>query len=154
MSTRANIVVKDEYKARLWFYRHSDGYPGGTLNILGKFMQAVVDGKLRDNLSQSAGYLIQLGHDELVSYNLPDGYLGWKVGTIEPTTGQHGDIEFLYILDISKKTIEARVIPYGFDTKHSRGKWIARIQFLRDESPQVTYKNPQSPAFKVEVFQD
>ena len=30
MSTRANIIIKDSYQEQI-FYRHSDGYPDGTL---------------------------------------------------------------------------------------------------------------------------
>lgn len=51
MSTRANIIVKDKHDT-LWFYRHSDGYPEGTLPSLNKFLDMVKSGKIRDNVGQ------------------------------------------------------------------------------------------------------
>lgn len=60
MSTRANIVIKDRHD-KLFFYRHSDGYPEGTLPTLNKFIDWVKSGKIRDNVSQAAGWLIILG---------------------------------------------------------------------------------------------
>lgn len=119
MSTRANIVVQDGY-TKLWFYRHGDGYPEGAMPLLKKFIGWVRDGKIRDNTSQAAGWLILLGaaeYDEMyeqgkmvkkptllepvregVGYN-------WECGAIEPTNGVHGDIEFLYVIDLKSKSI-------------------------------------------------
>lgn len=113
MSTRANILLKDRYDNQLWFYRHSDGYPDGALPILKTFMQAITDGKIRDNLSQAGGWLILLGAEEYeIGYrdfdknNPGDYHKHWKCGAIEPTTDQHGDIEYLYTLDLGQKTIK------------------------------------------------
>jgi len=111
MSTRANIVVKDDW-SELWFYRHSDGYPDGALPLLKKFMQWVTNGKLRRSVSQSAGALILLGAEE---YNISVSEEGlirgearseWKCGSIEPTEKQHGDIAYLYTLDLTNLTIK------------------------------------------------
>lgn len=99
MSTRANIVVKDGHD-EIWFYRHSDGYPEGTLPTLEKFMKRVASGEYRDNASQSAGWLIIIGNEEYKKYAYD-----WKVGAYEPTTKQHGDIEWLYTLDLKNKCI-------------------------------------------------
>lgn len=112
MSTRANIIIQDGHD-RLWFYRHSDGYPRGALPVLKKFMAAVKDGTVRNNACQAAGWLILLGAEEYgvrpdftrKHYNDDTRVSDWKVGAIEPTTEQHGDIEFLYTLDLKKKTI-------------------------------------------------
>ena len=60
MSTRASIIIKDEDE-KLIFYRHSDGYPTGTMPTLNKFLELVKSGKIRDNVGQSAGWLIILG---------------------------------------------------------------------------------------------
>lgn len=114
MSTRANILIKDE-DSQLWFYRHSDGYPSVTLPQLKKFMRWVKSKRIRDNVGQAAGWLIVLGNEE---YRGPKSRLdygstfepnhtlnsvgGWKVGAFEPTTDQHGDIEYLYTLDLTK----------------------------------------------------
>ena len=102
MSTRANIIIKDRH-SKLWFYRHSDGYPEGTMPTLEKFLQYVKDGKIRNNVGQAAGWLIIIGHDEYGSQT-PDE--NWEVGAYEPTTGQHGDIEYLYTIDLQALTIE------------------------------------------------
>jgi hypothetical protein len=123
MSTRANIIIKDEHD-KLFFYRHSDGYPEGTLPTLEKFLLYVKEGKIRDNVSQSSGWLIIIGAEEYKAIPNKRRYeltkedekewhkkiysepLDWKVGAYEPTTGIHGDIEFLYVIDLDKKTIE------------------------------------------------
>lgn len=131
MSTRANIVVKDSFKARMWFYRHSDGYPEGALPLLCRFMQDVTDDKLRNNASQAAGHLITLGAKGYEGVYPPGSGMDWKVGAIEPTTGQHGDIEYLYILDLEKKTIEVRAGNFWKDSpkQHPRGHRIAMLHF-------------------------
>jgi len=122
MSTRANIVIKDK-QDKLFFYRHSDGYPGGAMPILKHFMDWLRDGKIRGNVGQSAGWLVILGAMEYASiptYSLePTKYtrsygdvnsinspVDWKCGAIEPTIGIHGDIEYLYVIDVDTKTLE------------------------------------------------
>lgn len=98
MSTRANIIIKDG-KYKLYYYKHSDGYPEGTLPILNKFLDAVKSGDIRDNLSQACGWLTVFGHEAM-----KDDY-EWKVGWVEPTTGLHGDVEYIYTIDLTAKTI-------------------------------------------------
>lgn len=99
MSTRCNILFKDG-KEKLWFYRHSDGYPEHTGKDLLAFVQNYSNGLYRTNIGQSAGHLIIRGHNEYKDYNYD-----WKVGAYEPTTGQHGDIDFLYTIDLDKRTL-------------------------------------------------
>jgi hypothetical protein len=122
MSTRCNIKVADGYDT-LWFYRHSDGYPEGALPTLKKFMGWVKDGLIRENVGQASGWLIVIGHKEYSEYE-GNGYTdlpskesgsGWKVGAYEPTTGEHGDIEYLYELDLRKKKIT--VLKVGWPEK-------------------------------------
>ena len=105
MSTRANIVIRDDCGSELWFYRHSDGYPTGALPTLRKFCKWVDEGRIRANACQSAGWLILLGHHEYADANLnvsfpptnePNSVYGWKVGAYEPTEGLHEDVEYLY----------------------------------------------------------
>ena len=116
MSTRANIVIKDGNE-ELWFYRHSDGYPEGAMPLLEKFMNAVKDKTIRNNITQASGWLILLGAEEykVRADFTHENYKGirekdWKVGSIEPTTGRHGDIEYLYTLDLETKTIKAEEV--------------------------------------------
>lgn len=108
MSTRANIIVTDGTDS-LIFYRHSDGYPKGVMPMLERFLELIVTGKIRDNTSQAAGWLILMGAEEY-GVNIKDafmrkGYDSWKVGAIEPTTMIHGDIDHLYVVDLAKKKI-------------------------------------------------
>ena len=128
MSTRANILFKDEWGDELWFYRHSDGYPKGVKPTLSKFVDWVVDGKIRDNISQACGWLILLGAKEYSVYwdidtsetkekptmFEPSGNVlsSWKCGAYEPTTQQHGDIEFLYTVDFKERTVTVKGL-YG-----------------------------------------
>ena len=123
MSTRCNVVIKDAY-TKLFFYRHSDGYPDGTMPSLRIFMDWLRNRNIRDNTGQAAGWLIVLGameYDSIPDYDL-EGKLegltaaygdkstfqppkGWKCGAYEPTNGIHGDIEYLYIIDLEEKTL-------------------------------------------------
>lgn len=126
MSTRANIIIKDGYN-KLYFYRHSDGYPEGTMPTLNKFI-GMIGTTIRDNVCQAAGWLVILGAieyqtltpelfaesekkryeqddekvDEILKNFSPED---WKVGAYEPTTGIHGDIEYLYVIDLEEKKI-------------------------------------------------
>ena len=110
MSTRANIVIK-ECGRELIFYRHSDGYPEGTLPTLEKFVKWINDGKIRRSLMQASGWLIVIGNTEYgVNMNFEkDEPLNWKVGSYEITTGIHGDINYLYTIDLDKKIVEIEV---------------------------------------------
>lgn len=135
MSTRSQIIVRDN-SGELWFYRHSDGYPSGNLPTLRKFLQHVKDGKIRDNVEQAAGWLVILGAQEyLYSYIREKdsgadpteerirkysfskfvpfgGMFSWKVGAYEPCSCRHlhGDVEFLYTIDLQSKTIKIKRI--------------------------------------------
>lgn len=116
MSTRANIIVKDSHD-ELIFYRHSDGYPEGTLPTLEKFLDYVRERRIRNNVEQAAGWLILIGADEYrVDYKgdahdpLVPGHdiavSGWKCGAYEPSVEIHGDIAYLYVVDLEAKTIQ------------------------------------------------
>ena len=99
MSTRANIILKDNM-GEVIYYRHSDGYPDGTLPTLNEFLDNVKSGKIRDNVTQSSGWLVLIGHNEYGS-KIDE----WKVGAYEITSTIHGDIEYLYTIDLDLKTI-------------------------------------------------
>lgn len=121
MSTRTNIVIKGNW-GKIWFYRHSDGYPEGTMPTLQKFIEWIRSGKIRNNTEQASGWLILIG---AIEYNtLPKFELepkstysqygniatikppqDWKCGAYEPAVGVHGDIEYLYVIDLEVKTI-------------------------------------------------
>lgn len=123
MSTRANIIVKDNFDT-LFFYRHSDGYPEGTAPTLNKLMKWLKEGKIRDNTGQFSGWLILIGameYNTLPEFKTEKNAWGikeygdvetiadpkdWKASAYEPTAGIHGDIDYLYIIDLENKTLE------------------------------------------------
>jgi hypothetical protein len=110
MSTRANIIITDDSGEKLWFYKHSDGYPEGTMPILRQFLDMVRTGKIRNNVMQAAGWLVVLGREELLRDKHSAHYSSWKVGDIEPTTCQHEDIEFLYTVNLDTKDITVKEV--------------------------------------------
>ena len=120
MSTRTNIVVTGQFGDKLWFYRHSDGYPEGAMPTLQKFINWVRQGRIRNNTEQASGWLILIGAKEygtnwrdgkgvpkkhLFEPDDENGASGWKCGAYEPAVGVHGDIEYLYIVNLSDQTI-------------------------------------------------
>ena len=136
MSTRANIILK-EGKDKLFFYRHSDGYPKGTLPTLNKFVEWMKEGHIRSNVQQAAGWLIMLGALEYstipdyktetveryrgtveeIDFNTIGSPKDWKVGAYEPTTCIHGDIEYLYTIDLNTKEIKVETVDFNYTTK-------------------------------------
>ena len=122
MGTRANIKVIDtRCEDVLWFYKHEDGDPNSMLPLLKKFMLKIVNGKLRDNVCQAAGWLVLFGRNEMLASIRRLRKKGfdvsgseWKIGYIQPTTDQHSDIEFLYTLDLNNKTISVCKLENGY----------------------------------------
>ena len=149
MSTRCNVILKESYTYKanngrtvsrakeLIFYRHSDGYPEGTLPSLNKFLELLRENKIRRDLSQGAGWLILIG---AIEYNtIPEYEKGaegkteyglidtikepksWKVGAYEPTTEIHGDIEFLH--EINMRTAELTIKRRVFGETEKLDSW-------------------------------
>ena len=121
MSTRSQVIIKDNIDEQ-WFYRHSDGYPSGNLPALYKFIKWFKQGKIRGNVEQSSGWLILIGAEEygtmmdekMQSIRKPtltepvgNNFESWKCGAYEicPCKRRHGDIEWLYTIDLSNETI-------------------------------------------------
>jgi hypothetical protein len=112
MSTRCQVIIKDAYDSEIWFYRHSDGYPEGVESSLQKFLDLVKSNKIRDNAEQASGWLIIIGREEYACY--PQD---WKVGAYEPSISEcHGDIEYLYIVDLKEKVVLVCENPEGKKT--------------------------------------
>lgn len=125
MSTRCQVIVKDSFGGELWFYRHNDGDPEGTMPSLEKFLQWAREGKIRDNVEQASGWLILIGaleYGTVYPWRSPDGKErpktieelftpsgekgNWECGAFEPSVPhEHGDIEYLYTIDLAKKEI-------------------------------------------------
>jgi hypothetical protein len=103
MSTRANIIIKDEFNEKIIFYRHSDGYPEGTMPTLEKFLNMVINGEIRNNSQQASGWLVLIGHDEYK--DSINEFNSWKVGAYEPTSYISDDAEYIYTVDLKDKKI-------------------------------------------------
>ena len=104
MSTRANIIIKDEHDT-LYFYRHSDGYPDCCGEDLKEFVKGYTSSVMRLNVMQSAGHLIVRGRDEYLKDDLLKDHNAWKVGAYEPTTDIHGDVSFIYTIDLAERKV-------------------------------------------------
>ena len=114
MGTRCNIKVTDG-QDELCFYRHWHGYPSAVLPSLKPLMEKLTEGKLRTNVGQFAGWITILGHEQA---GKPELGKGWKCGDYEPTTGEHGDIEYLYTIDLTNKTLDCEDL-----VESKRGMW-------------------------------
>lgn len=125
MSTRAGIIITDG-NSEAHFYKHSDGYPDGTMPMLERFINLVKTKKIRDNTGQAAGWLTIIGHEEYLSDNIgtttllslehndvpKNSYNLWKVGAFEFTSDvkNHGDLEYIYIVNLESLTIEVEEV--------------------------------------------
>jgi hypothetical protein len=105
MGIRANIIIKRDTRF-LIFRRHSDGYPEGVAPSLNQFIDWLKSGKIRDNISQAAGWLVEVGRQEQMRDHTDitsSGY-AWKIGHYEPDTHLSDDIEHAYLVDLEEKT--------------------------------------------------
>ena len=142
MPKGANIILSETHSynskngrnitktKQLFFYRQSDGNPEGILPVLQVFMKWIREGKLRNNIGQCAGWLTILGaieYNNIPKYLYFKDRLGsvelntilmpkiWKCGGFEPTTGLHGDIEYLYEIDINNLELTVKKVSYTSD---------------------------------------
>lgn len=116
MSTRANILIL-ETGNKVWLYHHWDGYPAYLGAVMGEFLRDRIAGHYWD-ASGVANVLIK-GHldgDESVQ---DDGF--------ELTDNRHGDIEYLYIIDMNEKTM--RVIATRAFGSDSQDEEIRKVKY-------------------------
>ena len=139
MPKGANIILSETHSynskngrnitktKQLFFYRQADGNPEGIMPVLKVFLRWIKEGKLRNSLGQCGVWLIilgaieynvipkflyfkeKLGSDELNKIPMPKV---WKGGSFEPTVGIHGDIEFLYEIDINEAKLSVKKVTY------------------------------------------
>ncbi len=126
MSTRANIVFKQGENS-LVFYRHSDGYPEGVFDTLKKFISLLRNKKIRDNVSQSAGWLVLIGAEEYgtttkIDKNFveddPFDYC-WKSGSYEIAFDVSRFVDYIYVIDYDESPIKC----YYLDEKEKFSLW-------------------------------
>lgn len=125
MSTRCNVLIEDEYDKQ-WFYRHSDGYPKVTATSLKTFIKWLTEGRIRDNVLQGASWLIIIGNTEYDGMKEPvDSFYGWKVGAYELTSDIHGDIEYLYKINLKNKTVKIKKIGSNSQKEYSYEEFLS-----------------------------
>lgn len=114
MSTRANIIL-EEMGNQLWLYHHFDGYPSYLGEHLMKFMST------KHKKDYADIYDIA---NELFKDNDDTGF--------ELTQRRHGDIEYLYIINIEDKTIEC----IKTDPDEYKDKFLYKAKYNDDEDIQ------------------
>jgi hypothetical protein len=119
MSTRANVIIR-QGNDNIVFYRHSDGYPEVTGKDLKEFVKGYAS-KFRNNVTQSAGWLIIHGRENWIKqqeiltkrYGSLGTAYAWKCGDYEITTELHGDIDYVYTIDLDKGILETQNVNTG-----------------------------------------
>lgn len=94
MSTRANIKIIGD-NATSYLYKHNDGYPNGLGNDLKQFI--VDNGYFTENYYPFSDKLIK------------------TYPNIEETNSIHGDISYLYEIDLTNKTFKCFRCNYKYE---------------------------------------
>lgn len=105
MSTRCNIVLtqtttSNDYKTNendIVLYHHHDGYPSGVGFVL---HEVLTKAKFFDSNSQSV-------YDKL---DITNTLIKKSDAEFELTRAIHGDIDYLYIIDIEKKKLTCKPV--------------------------------------------
>ena len=129
MGTRCNIKIETG-DTTLWIYRHWDGYPAKTGNDLATKLV---------NVKSADEFITKLIND--------DAY--------EVTTGQHGDIEYLYKINfcvdfITKDPLEVNQIYFktlkrsGFNKDRDEDTFEYLDDYYRNQSEQDAKKHRES----------
>ena len=115
MSTRCNIIIKTRWNKRIYLYHHHDGYPEGVGALLADYLGEMKPWQIKQNPIEIANHLVKHG--------IP--YMGrdWKTGEpkecvddeYEITTGIHGDIDYLYVLNCKAGSLRCYAV--GWEDK-------------------------------------
>lgn len=132
MSTRCNIHIID-YRTNdnLWLYHHHDGYPNGVGKELTDFLA------ISGNRSLSPEGML----DTLI-YLYGDEY--------EVTDGEHGDIDYKYIIDIyedkcimtiieKKDDLDIKIADFKYSQENSGSKKSWKVSDLKKMSANMEY---------------
>lgn len=104
MGTRCNVMISQTGKTNkaVYVYRNYDGYPDGTLPSLLSVLAKV--GKRADELQVAT---------KIIQYNTTSG------DTIdfpyELTSGEHGDIEYRYLINVRDRVLIVQSVKYSLD---------------------------------------
>lgn len=100
MSTRCNILVKEKGRKDIILYHHHDGYPQGVgADLVKRFTE----------LFSKENYIFAIVLANKLVKDSEDEY--------EITNCIHGDIEYLYTIDCSKKEISYKPVFFGWNGK-------------------------------------
>lgn len=105
MSTRSNIIVKDD-SSKFYLYRHCDGYP----DITGRHLKRTL---ANNAYSQFDGAKLA---SDLIQYNETLKYTNTVYYPYELTYCIHGDIEYLYVIDLKENSLKCYLVN-GCDQK-------------------------------------
>ena len=101
MSTRCNIIVKSKSEEVI-LYHHHDGYPEGVgVELLMKVYPKLHDNHYYNDVEDIVNMLIKDKDDDEFEY----------------TTALHGDIEYIYEIDVDQKTIKCFEYNYSTENK-------------------------------------
>jgi hypothetical protein len=117
MSTRANILLV-EMGNHLWMYHHWDGYS----SWLGKKLMEKMEKHQKDYAD-----IFDIAN-ELIKDKDDDAY--------EITPRRHGDIEYLYVINITDRSIEC--IKTSFSTEYN-DKNLLKVQYNETEDVKKWY---------------
>lgn len=110
MSTRCNIIVKSKSEEVI-LYHHHDGYPEGVgVALLNKVTPLLKDNRYYNDVEDIVNALIKDKDDDEYEY----------------TSALHGDIEYIYEIDVDQKTIKC--FEYNYSTE-SKGDEISLDKF-------------------------
>lgn len=142
MSTRAHIAffdaepeVEQVTKPSVLIYKHSDGYPEGTLPQLTEFCVAFNEGRgLRDNeyaTARCVQFMTNFDDAEMKKWyeetNTKNdnkfSFLGYGVGT-----GFHGDIEFYYV--VTPEAIKVYEVNYNYNETDSDDTYLPKLNLV------------------------
>lgn len=127
MSTRCNICIYDcRDKSSLWIYHHYDGYPSGVGKELERFL--------------STG-----GNRLLRPKDMLDGLRYMYGEEYEETSHQHGDISYMYDIEINKEktVLTTYELLYDYDGNWHTGfntetREINRVEYTGNETDSLT----------------
>jgi hypothetical protein len=111
LATRCNVIVEDNGGYRIFMYRHNDGYPESVLPALAPILSALRNNKDKDNSHDNI--FVQSRLERIADLKKSAAYVAAKIEDIEETingektyrpfeftTDIHGDIEWLYTLNV------------------------------------------------------
>lgn len=108
MSTRCNIKITGKDQKEIWLRRHCDGYYKGTgENLISLLKHRLSETGIYDSVD-IANILLQYHEIRDYKYNGSPVYQPYEL-----SNGQNGDIEWLYVIDLSKLTLSSYTVSSG-----------------------------------------